>query len=465
MDDPVLASRISALRNSLQLVQSSLNSKVWQTLGPAGAEPGAAGARPAATDRLGNCPVWRDLELSLLVQVDKQIAALQKLQGELAAAVPDDGNLSSALWRQYGKVMGKSEDLLRECLEILGTLAMRHKDLDHRCLDVAEQLILDCVGISSNQPEFHLLVPCLSDAIKEAQARVIRLRFPEWTIWDLPLLGHDAGRVAIRVTKDKESKPVVDEDDRDLTRFLATQADALLQQEPDLAAGVRQGGEAADDAGKQARSRAETLLADAYATLALGPAYACSAIRLRLSPAGAHEPAAHAHRAEIILSVLGWMDGDAGGYYLPFVTRLRREWDATLDRFDPQLRPTAGQLAFLRQYASSFVDIYPRFFRRQLKYPSDAMHVGWQRALQWSKRWREELEEGRRLSVPEDCQPENLRDVFNATWNCRFQSGEKDESTRALSIVGQALSARILDTTTTHNPIPSARTAVAGGQP
>jgi hypothetical protein len=463
MDDPVLASRISALRDSLQLVQSSLNSKVWQTLGPAAADPGGVGTRVPVTDRLGNSPVWRDLELSLLKQVDKRIADLKKLQGELVGAAAADVTASSAAWAKYRRILADSEDLLRECLEILGTLAMRHKDLDHRNLDVAEQLILDCVGISSNQPEYHLLVPCLTDAISQARARVIRLRFPEWTIWDLPLLGHDAGKVAIRVTRSKE-RETPDEDDRELTRFLATQADALLQQDPQLAAATGQGGEAAARAGEQARTRVETLLADAYATLALGPAYACSAIRLRLSPASTMDPAAHSHRAEIILSVLGWMDVDAGGYYLPYVSRLRDEWEATLDRFDPGLRASASQLGYLRQYANSFVEIYPRFFRRQLRYPADSVHVGWQRALQWSRQWRDEFEEGRPLGTPVDCQPENLRDVFNATWNCRFVLGEKDDLTRALSVVGQALAARILDTTAAHNPIPAARVSASGGQ-
>lgn len=465
MEDPVLSSRLDALRTSLELVRDNLDSKTWQSHVPP--QPEATGGSPhrLRSDLLGDPLLWGDLELTLRVQIERRIGALKDWQQQIAAARPDDDTTLSAAWTNYRRILHESEGLLRECLEILGTLAMRHKDVDRRSLDIAEQLILDCVGISSNKREYHLLIPCLTDAITQARARVIRLRFPEWTIWDLPLLAHDAGRVAIRVTKtsERDNSP----EDRELTRFLSNQADALLQQDPQLKQMVQPDGTGAAQAQECALKRAEVLLADAYAALAIGPAYGFSAIRLRLSPtASGVDVPPDTYRAEILLCMLEWMSKDSGGQYADSVGRLREEWNATLARLGPVPPLDQVPVNYLRQYAASFVNIYQEFFRRQLKYPFETVDVGWKRALEWSNGWRKQIDAGEPLTVPGNYRVENLRDVLNATWHCRvYAQSETHGNNAALARVGKDLAAAIIDSTGGQGSIPLPSVASRGGRP
>jgi hypothetical protein len=109
---------------------------------------------------------------------------------------------------------------------------------------------------------------------------VLRIGFPEWTIWALPLVQHDFGRMFVN-------------------RCEPTAAD-------------------------------EGLLADACATIVTGPAYACAALLLRLDPqrvraGGASE--AETLRSATIIRALSEVTSKATDMVLPELTkRLKGEW-------------------------------------------------------------------------------------------------------------------------------------------
>jgi hypothetical protein len=94
---------------------------------------------------------------------------------------------------------------------------------------------------------------------------------------------------------------------------------------------------ATDDAG---RERLEELFADVFATYALGPAFACDAILVQLSPQNAETPRgahpAHALRARAILRTLELMNGAARtgahdeGPYATVLQRLEATWAAAV---------------------------------------------------------------------------------------------------------------------------------------
>ena len=108
---------------------------------------------------------------------------------------------------------------------------------------------------------------------------VLRIGFPEWTIWALPLVQHDFGRMFV-------NRCVPSSDD-------------------------------------------EGLLADACATIVTGPAYACAALLLRLDPqqVKARAPETETLRSATIMRALSEVTSKGTDKVLPALTRhLKDEW-------------------------------------------------------------------------------------------------------------------------------------------
>jgi hypothetical protein len=271
MEDHVLMARLDTLRSNLRMVAANLDSNAWQR----------EGSRPSTrTELLGGSSLWTGLQ-TLVIEINKRIAFLDEIDKALRRPEPD----VSAAWAGYGKCLRDSENLLRECLEIIGSLAIRNQDLDDQLLHVADELIRDCMTVSISDRNYHLLVHSVivNDAFSQTHARIIRLRFPAWTIWNLPLVAHEVGHVAHTFILKKE-RDQDDESLRLLTSFIANQQNPLIVNDAGLHKMHQNGGIHEQQAKDSANSRLRVLLADAFATYTMGPAYACSAIMLRLNP-------------------------------------------------------------------------------------------------------------------------------------------------------------------------------------
>lgn len=440
MDDPVLMSRIEALRNRLDVVSANLDSAAWQRK-PAGATTRA--------ELLGASALWTGLESTLNKPIRNLQLDLDDVEDGLCAAAQDDQAAAAAAWQRYTEILGHSQEILRECLEIIGTLAIREKDMDHQILYVADELVLDCLTSSTGDPYYYLLVHGLSDTFSKTRARIIRLRFPEWTLWDLPLAAHELGHVVIGaiLAKEKENEASL----RLLTPFLHKQRDLLVAQDVALLDLHRAPGGALE-AERYAEGRVRVLLADAFATYTIGPAYACSAIMLRLSPAVAaqRDTPSDAQRAQVVLSMLRWMNAHAPGISRPYtdiIGKLEANWATTLGRGRADGSPGEDE-PYLDRLAGMFAEMCPRILNVTAMYPHAARNEGFARAREWAGAWLEQWQEGRELDLPRE-RAGKLRDVLNATWLCRLSLGEHgpDGARRAhaaLGKVGQALCAVIL---------------------
>jgi hypothetical protein len=128
-----------------------------------------------------------------------------------------------------------------------------------------------------------LAVPSRVEQNASTEAYVLRIGFPEWTIWALPLLQHEFGRVVIK--KYPVELPVND----------TTEA---------------------------------AMLADALAGLVTGPAYACAQLLLRLDPAGVKRWGDEVTlRSATILKTLGRPASVSGDPALiGLAARLEAEW-------------------------------------------------------------------------------------------------------------------------------------------
>jgi hypothetical protein len=129
-----------------------------------------------------------------------------------------------------------------------------------------------------------LAVPSYSELNHTSEAMMLRLGFPEWTIWALPFVQNEFGHVYVAKGR------------------LADSSDGSVH-----------------DA---------TLLADALATVVTGPAYACAALLLRLDPAAvtkASSPVA-LRSATTIVTLTQIAAAVADASLIALTERLRDEW-------------------------------------------------------------------------------------------------------------------------------------------
>jgi hypothetical protein len=295
-------------------------------------------------------------------------------------------DLRTKAWKAYAGKMDESQRVFAEYVDFLRGLAMRDTGLDEGICQIADELlgkwkILD-VGYS-------LTIPARQEALTMTLARIVRLGFPEWTIWALPLAAHELGHVVV-------SSPTK------LKQFVEEKA-------PD----------------EQARYHLQEFLADACATLVMGPAYAYAAILLRFNPLTAYvedtyEHPADAKRAYIVFTVLNWMNDRAHETqpYRGIIQTLEKEWNAALKQAGwSETQALQGQEQ-LEGWVASLKE------RKLMGEVAVAYPVtSWDRAQGLQKQLLQNRDADFQVSGTYD-----LRDVLNAAWLCRIQEPAKVES-------------------------------------
>lgn len=411
MNDPVLVSRLRSLWDDLDFVSEKLQSTAWLS------------EQPATRAEMLVDSLWSGLELTLIKEINRQKRVLETIGNNITQPGVNNPADLTAAWTRYSKAFQESQLVLREALEIIGTLAIRNKDLDKRIWYVADELIRECLVLSTDDQDYYLMVHTMEDTVTKTTSRILRLRFPEWTIWDLPLAAHELGHVI--VSKILYDETNVDQDRRVLEPFVKDLCESLVELNPQWNAQLQAGGIRAEEAERYVKKHVHEFLADAFATYTMGPAYACSAILLRLNPSleASLDRPSDAQRAHVILSMLEWADGTLllSRPYRQIIEDLREYWNKTVDRVNPAGKLTTAYEEWLKQLAVSFgKEAGPNSLRRSALYPPSGERDGWPRALAWANTWITQLSSDGNLSEP-DSSSENLRDVLNAAWFCRLQ--------------------------------------------
>lgn len=227
-------------------------------------------------------------------------AALQADCGRLTREVKqlkerlDDTMDLPALWAEYlDFVDTKARPVFDAYVDFISGLAVRDSDLDGSICAISDHLINQLLG----QHEA-LSLPAREAAL--SMHAIIKLGFPEWGIWSVPLVAREAGASLLRHTTHKLW---------DLHDFLARPHGPLTVPE------------------------AERLAEDAIGAFLLGPAYARAMFTFRLRPGWPTRPGMPPDtlRAQIILAILrrqGAADGQDA--FSDEVTRLTRLWNHAL---------------------------------------------------------------------------------------------------------------------------------------
>jgi hypothetical protein len=330
--------------------------------------------------------------------VRKSIAELQdKVRNSTAGERGDR-------WLEYQALLDKVRPVFIEYVDFLGGLAVRDTGLDDQVCDMTDGLLTRFTGVTGRT----LPLPARQAALGNALDSVVLLGFPEWSIWGIPLVGHEVGLAYAQGSNDRELASLI-------------QGYVPLVLPPDRG----------DDSRLRAEEHVRHLFADVFATYTLGLAYACAALLLRLSPRADEPPdpgrPRDIDRARVITSTLcagGKTAPDQGGEFTDTVDLLRRQWDGAV-------RETAGSARQdVPPEQPDRQDWIPEFIDRAIEYlrsrhwtipPYDQER--WRASDEWRETLRGHLDKEPDAKLVRPVwgrRSESVPDALNAAWRMRL---------------------------------------------
>jgi hypothetical protein len=296
---------------------------------------------------------------------------------------PPPPDLSSA-WAEYHQaVLQDREHAFTEYVDLMSGFALREAGLDREICRIADTLV-NAYGPTGKAKWNSLTVPAHHETLGATMAQIIRLGFPEWTIWALPMAATQFGYVVME----------------DPSTTLG-----------DYAAQHLTGSE-------EERARGRICLADAYATQVMGPAYAAAAILMRLEPLEAYSDEHErltAHRAAVILETLKPSQEMQTDPFGNVRQTLQREWDDALAQTGSRGRLTEAEQEQIEAWVAAVRDaVYPPFTLN---------------ADRWVdvKTWADALAKGNTNQVQFSGDEAPLRYILNAAWLARLDAAGPDE--------------------------------------
>jgi hypothetical protein len=344
-------------------------------------------------------PLSRD-ELSVVVSdrahyARVEINSINEAVSEAGVFAPGDEP-----WERFADLELEMRGLFRCCMELINGAAFRASREDEKVWTVADEFNRELALLALQQSNHYVTVPALDDAPRASHFRTVRVRFPDWTIWSLPLAGYEFAQAAV-------------DSQRRISKVAQTEAARLIS-----AAARPPDARAVALSERAIARRVGVLLSDAVATFILGPCYASATINLRLDPAGGDHSGASAHeRAHVIFSCLREVHGpDVDS---DFVRALEEVWTDAVGRS----RCDAGTFATREDLDRTMI---PAFVGALALLPTTVRltRIRLRRATQLADDWKEALDDGARLRVAiQDT--DRLRDVLNAAWLARYRDPDR----------------------------------------
>lgn len=196
----------------------------------------------------------------------------------------ESGSALGDAWSSFQITNQDCESLVKECLDFIQGALARSAGIDFGLCRIADAMLME-IGHRSDISWTRFTILAVGEFFHDI-AEIIRLRFPDSTIWNLPVACHELGHFAEQNVSERYYGQ---------TSYPIKQ---IMEQErlndPTSIPFLRE------------------LFADLFATYALGPAYACTCIMLRFDPTqaqvdGADHPSS-AKRVYFILKALDTMD-------------------------------------------------------------------------------------------------------------------------------------------------------------
>jgi hypothetical protein len=283
----VLLAQVEVARDDLRSVQRLLTAdETWRS------ERLTAEFHEAVRSRLRDYFIERHLDLEGVME-------------DVAAGKPLD-----QCWGRLKTIRTQTERTLRESLAFLAGLLVRRAGLDGGYCAVVDALLGELAAVTP--PEISWAKGVILDAGDSFTplSSIIRTRFPEFTVWALPVAGHEVGHVILQELR--KLTPDARAHTYPLVELAAKHSEAYARtgQKPPRARRARTQMKLLGD------TFVRELFGDFFAVYALGASYACSALLVRFEPWRADLPGSHhppqVERAHLILRTLREVHGGYG---------------------------------------------------------------------------------------------------------------------------------------------------------
>ena len=351
----VLILQIEALAKNLQQAKAALDSPIFKV------EAIASKLRNAVRNRFE----WQ------LNNMAKELTALQKQVNNTSL---------DKCWDSLRKIRRKCKDLFRECLAFVEGALVRGAGLDnHLCL-VADAFIDDLSERADiSWGRFTIMA---TDEFFTQITEIIRLRFPDFDILQLPVAAHELGHfIGEKVRKEMDPDPfrvILEKEETPLKEF--HQEFRFLHEQ----------------------------FADLFAVFALGPAYACTCIMRNFDPVKAHqdkvEHPADGKRVYFILRAMEALDQDVTKPYLGIRNYLQNLWEQNIKAVETPWPLVQKELERLDDRLQRLLEVM-HFRLNNVRYKS------WHLASVLADEMLLGGVKTQNLQLP---------DILNAAWKCRL---------------------------------------------
>ncbi|MBD2600932.1 MAG: hypothetical protein IM507_12545 [Microcystis sp. M20BS1] len=337
---------------------------------------------------------------------------------KLANSVPDDA--LNTVWKDLQADRKECDAIFEEFLACLGGALIRQAQLDNGVCTIADKILAD-LSSRSDIPWTRMTILGEGDFFAD-MTEIIRLRFPEFTIWNLPIVGHEfghfVGRELRKRIKDRKGQ-------RDFIK-------EIIEQEGKQ--------NSTEDEKKKEEDYLYEHLADIFATYSLGPAFAFTSILLKFNPNQSQDGEIHpsnVKRVYIILKTLEKMNtlpGENQGInYQHLIRQLRESWHVSLNKLEESTITISGLKAKREEKTTKLLsDRLDKMYSTLMQEVSNVRYTkeDWLRALSLSNYLC--LSEQNEINYY-DYQ---LIDVLNAACICRWLDSkpQDDISEKAINL-------------------------------
>ena len=337
------------------------------------------------------------------ILLNRRRTRLQKLRESVSS--DSRGQPLQPFWQEFSECERECRELFEECLAFVQGALVRAAGIDNGVCLMADHLLDDlALWADVGWDRFTLLD---TGEFYRETAEIVRVRFPDSSLWSLPLAAHEFGHFLGPELKESQAggsnypfqKMLKDADANRPSGWILPHSEHWHYLHEHFA--------------------------DVFATYTLGPAFASSFILSRLNPGEAYVESpthpSHAKRVHTILWVLTKMDQEAVGLVRPYgalIDLLRNFWRQSLQAAGRPESLPAPEAALLEQRLDELYTLLKRTTSPKLGYRSD----NWRRA-----------EDLAGILLPDRPWPPSAkyneatrRDVLNAAWLSRLEQREHE---------------------------------------
>jgi hypothetical protein len=328
----------------------------------------------------------------------------------------------TVMWREMAERERNARTIEREVLELLANVVTRERRVDAAPASPEEgpdspsvcalaDALLRSLAEQTGQ-QWNAAVVLGTDPLLEWESEIVKVQFPDWGLWSLPLLGHEFGHLVARGTPE-------------LQRFRVQQIGRFGRPEP-----------LSDEDAVALEQQLDELFADVFALYTLGPAFACAAMLLHFNP---HEAAlrrgnhpTHAQRVATILEAIERANAatregptDRGRFAL-LIEDLQQRWQCSIEALSTspvgQGSPWAD-LEIAKVWGQELFGIVDGSFRLGARYTPERWKWARDRveALRVALNRGDDMHRSTHLVTEDERWPETkLEDLLNLIWWARL---------------------------------------------